>query len=116
MGSTVNLGDAVTGGTWASSNAAVATAGSSGAILGVSTGTAVITYALGACRATAVVTVNPLPAAITGTPGICAGGEHHACRRDHGRHVGQQQYLDSGSGYVERHCSGPNVRYEHHYL
>ena len=73
VGSTVNLGDAVTGGTWASSNAAVATAGSSGAILGVSTGTAVITYALGACRATAVVTVNPLPAAITGTPSICAG-------------------------------------------
>jgi hypothetical protein len=47
VGSTVTLSDATAGGTWSSSNPAVATIGSStGVVTGVSSGTVVITYAL----------------------------------------------------------------------
>lgn len=60
-------------GTWASSNTAVATVAASGAVTAVTVGTAIITYAKGGVLATAVVTVNPLPAAITGPLTICAG-------------------------------------------
>jgi hypothetical protein len=54
------LTDSAAGGTWSSSNTAVATVGAgSGAVLGVSQGTAVITYLIGSdCRATTIVTVT----------------------------------------------------------
>ncbi len=74
-GSTTVLTDAVTGGTWSSSNNSVATAGvTSGIITGVAGGTATITYTMAAgCFTTSVVTINPiLP--ITGTLSACLGG------------------------------------------
>ncbi len=75
IGSFTTLSDAVSGGTWTSSNTSVATAGyTSGVITGISAGTATITYSLGGtCNVTITVIVNPLPAAPTGTASVCPG-------------------------------------------
>ena len=75
IGSVTTLSDAVSGGTWTSSNTSVATAGyTSGAITGISAGTATITYSLGGtCNVTITVTVNPLPATPAGTASVCPG-------------------------------------------
>ncbi len=73
-GSATTLTNAVTGGTWSSSNASIATTGlTSGIVTGVSGGTATITYTAGAgCFAIATLTVNPiLP--ITGALSTCTG-------------------------------------------
>jgi len=72
QGATTTLSSTGTpGGTWASSNTAKATVGSStGVVTGVSSGTPTITYTgTNTCRRTIVVTVNTLPSAatITGT-------------------------------------------------
>jgi len=74
-GSTEGLGDMVSGGTWSSSNIAIATVGvSTGIAAGVTQGTSIITYYLaGGCFSTATITVNPVPAGITGTNNICEG-------------------------------------------
>ena len=77
QGSTMLLTDPVPGGTWSSSNPAIATVGSaSGVVTGVSAGTSYITYTLGGCYVVSLITVNPLPAAFTMTGGgsYCAGG------------------------------------------
>lgn len=73
-----NLTPPVAGGTWSSSDATIATVGSSsGVVTGVNVlgGTATITYTLPAsgCIATRVVTVLALPANITGTLVACQG-------------------------------------------
>jgi hypothetical protein len=79
VGSTTTLSSATTGGTWSSSNGAVATVNSSGVVSGVSAGTVVISYAVtgsyGAGTTTRIVSVNPLPNAgtITGTATVTAG-------------------------------------------
>ena len=75
VGSTTSLSDASGGGTWSSSNTAIATIGlSSGIVTGISNGTATIVYTTGSgCTANTVVTVNPLPAAITGVETVCVG-------------------------------------------
>ena len=72
-GISITLSDAITGGTWTSSNTAVATVGSSsGVVTGVSAGTVTITdiFPTG-CSATVVVTVNPSPVAIVGPATLC---------------------------------------------
>ncbi len=71
-GSTTTLSDGTSGGTWSSSLPAIATIGSTGIVSGLSAGTATISY-MGAfgCTATTVVTVNPLPAAISGSSVVC---------------------------------------------
>ncbi len=72
--STTLLGNADAGGTWMSSNTAVASVNTSGEVLGVATGTARITYTLPTgCRTTTTVTVNTLPASITGSNVVCQG-------------------------------------------
>ena len=75
-GGTTTLADATTGGSWSSSNIAVATVGAaSGVVTGITAGTAIITYSLGTdCVATATVTVNTgsVPA-IAGASTVCAG-------------------------------------------
>ena len=74
-GLTTSLTDITPGGTWSSSATGTAAVSASGIVTGGATaGTAVITYtsALG-CIATAIVTVNPLPSAITGNLAICIG-------------------------------------------
>ncbi len=73
-GNTVSLTDATTGGTWAASNAN-ATVSASGVVTGVTAGTVTITYTVGACTATALVTVQAGVAAISPSPlSICLGG------------------------------------------
>jgi hypothetical protein len=73
-GLTTTLTDATPYGTWSSSTTTVATIGSTGTVTGVSSGTATITYSTGCgTAATKIVTVNPLPSAITGTATVCAG-------------------------------------------
>lgn len=76
VGSTTDLFDATTGGDWSSSNTSVATIdGTTGIVTGVSAGTTTITYQLTAtgCISTVIVTVNPLPSAISGRNTICVG-------------------------------------------
>ncbi len=74
VGSTTSLTDAVSGGTWSSSDVSKATVGSTGIVSGVASGTATITYASGAgCITTILVAIDPLPGAISGASNICAG-------------------------------------------
>ncbi|WP_161499389.1 beta strand repeat-containing protein [Flavipsychrobacter stenotrophus] len=71
-GGATTLSDATGSGTWASGNVFRATVNSSGVVTGVTSGTVVISYtAVNGCFDTALVTVNALPAAITGTTTIC---------------------------------------------
>jgi hypothetical protein len=75
-GTTTTLSDAMSGGTWSSGNTYVATAGSgTGLISGVSAGSATISYVITAtgCTAASQVTVNPLPANISGFTSFCTG-------------------------------------------
>jgi uncharacterized protein YjdB len=75
-GLTAILNNATPGGTWSSGSIATATVGSiSGIVTGASGGTVTISYTLIAtgCYATATVTVNPLPTAISGGPAVCVG-------------------------------------------
>ena len=79
-GTATTLTDTTSGGTWSSSNPAVATVSATGRVTGVSGGTATITYGVssscGIATATMAVTINPLPntGTITGTPTLCVGG------------------------------------------
>jgi uncharacterized protein YjdB len=73
QGGTIALGNVFAGGTWSSATPAVATVTPSGLLTGASAGTSVITYTVGTCQSTAVVTVSPLPDAITGQDTVCLG-------------------------------------------
>lgn len=75
QGLTTLLTEAVPGGTWSSSNIGIATVGAgTGLVSGLAAGNATISYTMGAgCFAVYAVTVNPLPAAITGTLAVCSG-------------------------------------------
>ncbi len=70
---TIALTDATIGGTWSSSTTSVATVTAGGVVTGVGVGTSTITYTVGSCYVTTIVTVNTQPAAITGTPSVCVG-------------------------------------------
>ncbi len=80
IGQTTSLSDATAGGTWTSSNTAVATVGSSGIVTGVAAGTVNISYSVtNTCGTTVVlyaVTVSTgiTVAPISGTLSACAGG------------------------------------------
>ena len=78
VGSTTALSNATVGGTWSSSNEAVATVSANGLVNGLSAGTAIISYT-NTCGgiATVTVTVNALPAANITADGpltVCSGG------------------------------------------
>ena len=72
-GSNITLTDAVAGGAWSSGAAGVASVSASGVVTGNSAGTATISYTVGGCSATYVVTVTSLPTAILGNRVICSG-------------------------------------------
>ncbi len=74
-GSTLTLFE-VGGGTWTSSNTALATVGSSsGVVGGVSAGNPVISYTLSTgCFYALTTTINPLPVAISGSSTVGVGG------------------------------------------
>ena len=74
IGAAIALSDAIAGGVWSSSNTTIATVGlTSGSVFGVTAGTATISYTIGPSSSVLTVTVNPLPATISGTPAVCAG-------------------------------------------
>ncbi len=74
-GLTDTLADALSGGTWSSSNTTMAiVAAGTGVVTGISAGFPTITYSLPTgCMAMTAVTVNSLPLAITGTMNVCKG-------------------------------------------
>jgi gliding motility-associated-like protein len=82
VGSTSTLANAQAGGTWSSSDVAIATVAANGTITGISAGPAVITYtytnALGCTSQTSTsVQINALPATTVSTSGsttFCSGG------------------------------------------
>lgn len=64
------------GGVWSSGSTGIATVNPvTGLVTGVAAGTAEITYTVGTCEVTAIVTVNPtpIPPPLTGTMTVCAG-------------------------------------------
>jgi uncharacterized protein YjdB len=74
VGNTILLSDADNGGTWSSSNPAVASVGSSsGIVTGATAGIDTIIYTSSlACVNTTTVTVNSSPSAISGPGAVCA--------------------------------------------
>lgn len=73
VGSTTQLTGNPAGGSWSSSNTAVATISSTGLVTGISAGTTTITYiSASGCSTTTNVTVNATPT-ITGTNSVCIG-------------------------------------------
>ena len=75
-GTTTTLSDASTGGTWSSSVPTTGTVGATtGIIGGIVPGTTVITYNNGCgTPATVIVTINPIPPAISGPGTVCPSG------------------------------------------
>ena len=76
VGSMATFVETSTGGTWSSSNTAIATVSSTGGVItGVSAGTATITYtnSTTGCYNWRNITVRALPAAISGSSGVCEG-------------------------------------------
>ena len=74
IGIPTTMNDVISGGTWTSSNTSVATIGSSsGIVTGLSSGTAVFTYAIATGYVTTVVSVNPVPTPILGITSYCNG-------------------------------------------
>jgi gliding motility-associated-like protein len=83
VGGTTNFTSTTAGGAWSSSNTAIATVNnSSGAVVGISAGTAVITYTLtgtGGCanvtsQRTVTVSAPPNAGTLSGNQNICQGG------------------------------------------
>jgi uncharacterized protein YjdB len=75
VGQTTTLLNSSTGGTWSSSSTGIATVGmTSGAVTGVNPGTVNITYSIGSgCSTVTLVTVNAVPASISGPSMVCIG-------------------------------------------
>ncbi len=73
VGFTITLSDAVAGGAWTSSDYTIANVNASGVVTGVAAGTATLSYTLSGCTSTQIVTVNAIPASITGTMTACIG-------------------------------------------
>ena len=74
-GSTIPLTNAISGGSWLSSNTLIATIGTlSGIVTGITAGTCTITYSLGSgCNAYKTIAVKSSPLAIAGIPALCLG-------------------------------------------
>ena len=73
-GTTSTYTDATPGGYWTSSNPAIAAIGSAtGIAAAVASGTTMLTYTVGAAYSTMIVTVFPIPTAITGPSSVCIG-------------------------------------------
>lgn len=81
IGFSTNFSSTVTGGTWSSSNTAIATVNAGGVVIGVSAGTAVITYTVAGTNGCAngtntrniFVSASPSPGILSGTQTICQG-------------------------------------------
>ena len=72
--SVITLTNSVPGGVWGSLTPAVAVVSPTGDVTGIGGGNATITYSIAGCNPVSrVVTVNPLPALITGPMSVCQG-------------------------------------------
>ena len=65
--------DSVSGGTWSIAPLTVATVSPTGVVGGINPGNATLTYTLGSCTATKIVTITPAPSVITGSATVCTG-------------------------------------------
>lgn len=74
VGSSITLTGTPTGGTWSSSNPSIASVSSGGVVTGVNSGSVTISYSVGGCFSTKIITVNPAPAAIGGVTTTTVGG------------------------------------------
>jgi uncharacterized protein YjdB len=73
-GASISLSNPVSGGLWSASNTNVAVGVLSGVVTGVTSGTSTVTYTLGSgCYSLSAITVNPLPATISGSATVCLG-------------------------------------------
>ncbi len=73
-GTGIGVSDTTTGGTWTSANTTVGVDHLLGAVVGITAGTAAITYTLPTgCLVTDTITVNASPTVITGGRAVCAG-------------------------------------------
>jgi YD repeat-containing protein len=73
QGYITHLSDATSGAVWSSGDTSIATVDATGTVTGIATGSSVITYTLPTgCATTTTITVNPLPAAISGSSTVCA--------------------------------------------
>ncbi len=70
---TITVGNSVAGGIWSTSNTSVATISSAGVVYGNTAGTTYISYTNSCGTASAPLTINNQPAAITGESDICFG-------------------------------------------
>lgn len=71
-GLTTMLGNTMTGGTWSGGNLSIATISPAGLVSAIAAGNTTVTYTLPTgCSATTEVTVNALPANITGAATVC---------------------------------------------
>lgn len=70
-GATTTLGISISGGTWSSSSTTTATIDASGVVTAITAGTTIITYMTSTGMDTALITVHPQPAAITGASSVC---------------------------------------------
>jgi trimeric autotransporter adhesin len=102
------LSDSVSGGSWSSSNTAIAAISAGGTLYGIASGNATITYSPGAgCYATLPVTVNPLPTIYitSGGGSYCAGGIGEHITLSGSQHSVSYQLFD-GSSPVDTAVSG----------
>ena len=75
VGSTTNLSNTAGGGVWTTTSSNIGLGSVSGIVTGITAGIAPVTYSLGTgCTVNAVITVNNLPASITGAMNVCPGG------------------------------------------
>jgi hypothetical protein len=73
VGSTTTLTDVTPGGGWSSSAPANGSVDAIGDVTGVLTGPATIYYTVAGCAVSQIMTINPLPAVITGVGQVCVG-------------------------------------------
>ncbi len=73
IGLTSTYTDSVPGGTWSIAPLTVATVSPTGVVGGIAPGIATLTYTLGSCTATKVVTITSVPSVITGPSTVCTG-------------------------------------------
>ena len=106
MGATTTYNDATTGGTWASSNTSVATIDAGGAITAVAPGVTTISYTLGICTQTAILTVNALPTVTANAlpTAICLGGSTTLTTGGAGTYV-----WSPAAGLSCTTCTGPTA-------